>query len=135
MKWIPLDPPALLEGMIGLNGEERGFYCTVIALLYARKGKNVTDTLVCAAMACRPQVWRRVHPQLIHKGKIWRQEDGSWMANRVQTTLETVAKRMSLTRGFRLQQLKNQELKFAPTYGQPQPDIILPWRGTARGRR
>jgi len=136
MKWVPFDAPAFLEGCIGLGGEERGYYITVIALLIARTGKNVTDTLISQAMSERPQVWRRVSAQLVHKGKIWRQPDGSWMANRVQTSLETAAKRISLTRGLRLEQLRKQELNLGGNVRKHKQEIIsLPWRDTARGGR
>ena len=94
MKWYPHDPCAFLEGVINLNAEERGFYITLIDLLYARDGKNVTDELVSKAMGCRPQVWRRVKAQLIAAGKI-RELNGSLNANRVETTLQTAAKLMA----------------------------------------
>ena len=60
MKWYKHDPAAFLEGVIGLTAEERGFYITLIDLLYARDGHNVTDELVCSAMRCNPRTWRAV---------------------------------------------------------------------------
>ncbi len=86
MKWYRHDPAAFLEGVIGLDFEERGAYITLIDLLYARDGKDVTDDLVCKAAACRPQVWRRIKSKLVDKGKV-REVGGKLTANRVETTL------------------------------------------------
>jgi uncharacterized protein DUF1376 len=129
MKWYPRDPSAWLAGVIGLNAEQRGFYDTVIDLLYARDGKGVTDTLVCQAIGCRPHTWKRVKAELIHSGKISEAPDGSLMANRVESTLSTSRSRMVQTRGLRVQQLKKQELRLAPTYGKPKPYNILSFNG------
>lgn len=110
MRWYKHYPAQFLEGVTGLDAEERGFYITVIDLLYARDGKGVTDELVCSAIGCRPQVWRRVKANLLSKGKIT--ETSGWlMANRVETTLQTAQFAMSLTRGFRLAQLKKQGVR------------------------
>jgi hypothetical protein len=87
MKWYKHDPTAFLEGVIGLTAEERGFYITLIDLLYARDGQEVRDELVCKAMGCVPQVWRRVKGRLTACGKV-REVDGTLMANRVEATLK-----------------------------------------------
>jgi uncharacterized protein YdaU (DUF1376 family) len=112
MKWYCHDPAAFLEGCIGLNAEERGFYITLLDLIYARAPNNgVTDELVVKAMACRPQVWRRVKASLIAKGKVWDAE-GQLAANRVETTLQTAAKLMAnRTRSGRVSALKRAEIK------------------------
>lgn len=94
MKWYKRDPVAAIEGMMGLTPEERGFYNLVIDLLYARDG-NVTDDLVIKAMACRPQVWRRVKISLMEKGKVHQIGLGI-TANRVQSELISAAKRMEV---------------------------------------
>lgn len=107
MKWYARDPSAWLAGVIGLDAEERGFYDTIIDLLYARDGKDVTDALVCQAMGCRPQVWRRVKPRLIAAGKIT-ETAGKLMANRVETTLQTATKLMGMRGGFGGQNGENQ---------------------------
>jgi uncharacterized protein YdaU (DUF1376 family) len=91
MKWFKFDPHAFLEGTLGLDAEERGFYVTLLCLLYARDGEGVTDELVCKAMGCRPQVWRRVKTDLIGKGKV-REVFGKLTANRVETELHTAHK-------------------------------------------
>lgn len=90
MKWYKRDPAAALEGMIGLTLEERGAYNAVIDLCYARAltaNPHVTDKLVVQALACRPQVWRRLRASLIAKGKIHEEllPDGKFqlVANRV----------------------------------------------------
>ena len=55
MKWYKHDPAAFLEGVTGLTAQERGFYITLINLLYARDGHAVRDELVCSAMGCNPR--------------------------------------------------------------------------------
>lgn len=112
MKWCPFDPAAFLEGVIGLDAEERGFYITVIALCYARAPRtDVRDELVIGAMACRPQVWRRVKKSLILKEKV-HETDGKLTANRVQTTLQTAAILISnQSRRGRLSAAKRRENK------------------------
>ena len=88
MKWYKRDPAAALEGMIGLSAEERGYYNTLLDLLYARAPDGtVTDDLVCKAMACNPRSWRAVKKRLIEAGKIWVMDDGTLMAKRVENTL------------------------------------------------
>ena len=88
MKWYKRDPAAALEGMIGLTAEERGYYNTLLDLLYAHAPRSdVTDVLVIKAMAERPQVWRRVKAKLIAKGKV-RETDGKLTANRVETEVK-----------------------------------------------
>jgi len=111
MKWYKHDPAAFLEGCIGLNAEERGFYITLLDLLYARAPNGgVIDRLVVDAMACRPQVWRRVKASLIAKGKVRDGPDGL-TANRVETTVQTAVKLMSnRTRSGRVSALKRGEL-------------------------
>jgi uncharacterized protein YdaU (DUF1376 family) len=111
VKWYYHDPAAFLEGCIGLNAEERGFYITLLDLIYARAPNgSVTDELVVKAMACRPQVWRRVKASLIAKGKV-REAEGWLMANRVETTLQTAAKLMAnRTRSGRVSALKRAEI-------------------------
>lgn len=88
MKWYKRDPAAALEGMFGLSAEERGYYNTLLDLLYARAPHgDVTDLLVVKAMGERPQVWRRVKAKLIAKGKV-REVDGKLTANRVETEVK-----------------------------------------------
>lgn len=95
MKWYKRDPAAALEGMIGLSGEERGYYNTLIDLLYARAPHHdVTDVLVVKAMGEPPQVWRRVKASLITKGKVKQDADGKLMANRVKTEVKLAVNRM-----------------------------------------
>jgi uncharacterized protein YdaU (DUF1376 family) len=86
MRWYKHDPSAFLEGVFGLTAEERGFYITLIDLLYARDGHDVRDELVCSAMACNPRTWRAVKRRLIACGKV-REVDGKLTANRVERTL------------------------------------------------
>jgi Protein of unknown function (DUF1376) len=124
VKWYKHDPNAALAGMIGLTVEERGAYYTLIDLLYARAPQGiVTDSLVIAALAVRPQVWHRLKAQLIAKGKV-HEDNGKLMANRVQTEVETATYRMGLTRVLRGRQLKNQEVKIVSALfqrrGQPE---------------
>src|SRR5258707_11442459 len=96
MKWYPRDPAAALEGMIGFTAEERGYYNTLLDLLYARAPNGtVTDDLVVSAMKERPQVWRRVKRRLMEKGKVREGTDGTLTANRVETTVQTALKLMS----------------------------------------
>ena len=91
MKWYKRDPSAALAGMIGLTVEERGAYNAVIDLAYARAPHgDVTDALVIAALAIRPQMWRRLKARLIALGKI-RELDGKLLANRVETEVQTAA--------------------------------------------
>jgi hypothetical protein len=88
MKWYKRDPAAALEGMIGLTAEERGYYNTLLDLLYARAPRGeVTDLLVVKAMGERPQVWRRVKAALIAKGKV-HDVEGKLTANRVETEVK-----------------------------------------------
>jgi uncharacterized protein YdaU (DUF1376 family) len=86
MKWYKRDPNAALAGMVGLNGDERGYYNTLIDLLYARDG-DVTDELVVKAMACNPRSWRAVKKRLVEKGKVWTTADGKLMTKRVESEL------------------------------------------------
>ncbi len=111
MKWYKHDPSAALAGMIGLTVEERGAYYTLIDLLYARAPHNtVTDDLVIKALAVRPQTWQRLKASLIHKGKVHELADGSLMANRVQTTVQTFSSTSRLGAVLRGRRLKKQEL-------------------------
>jgi hypothetical protein len=113
VKWYKHDPAAFLEGCIGLNAEERGGYITLLCLIYARAPKNhVTDELVCSAMHCRPQVWRRLKASLMAKGKV-QEVDGHLTANRVQTTIETTLKLIAnRARSGRVSALKQAEIKW-----------------------
>jgi uncharacterized protein YdaU (DUF1376 family) len=86
MKWYKHDPAAFLEGVIGLTAEERGFYITLIDLLYARDGYSVTDELVCSAMRCNPRTWRAVKRRLMACGKV-REDNLGLTANRVELVL------------------------------------------------
>ena len=86
MKWYKHDPAAFLEGVMGLTAEERGFYITLIDLLYARDGYDVQDELVCSAMGCNPRTWRVVKRRLMACGKV-REVDGQLTANRVELVL------------------------------------------------
>lgn len=113
MKWYKRDPSAALAGMVGLDAEERGFYNTLLDLLYARDG-DVTDELVIKAMACRPQVWRRVKARLIEKGKV-RETGAKLTANRVEKELETAAKLITNMTALRQRQLENQILNSGDT--------------------
>jgi hypothetical protein len=99
MRYVSFDAPAFLEGVIGLNAQERGFYITLIALNYARARKNgsnqwivgdVTDDLICKAVACRPQTWRKIKRALILKGKM-SESEGKLEANRVQTEVSRLS--------------------------------------------
>jgi len=95
MKWYKHDPSAALAGMIGLSVEERGAYYTLIDLQYARAPHgDVTDALVIAALAVRPQVWKRLKVRLIALGKI-RELNGKLLANRVETEVQTAVKLMA----------------------------------------
>jgi Protein of unknown function (DUF1376) len=87
VKWYKHDPAAFLEGAIGLNAEERGFYITIIDLLCARDGIGVTDELVYKAIGCNPRTWQSIKERLARKGKIWTLEDGTLMAKRVEYVL------------------------------------------------
>ena len=115
MKYYYHDPAAFLSGCFELTIEERGAYITLIDLLYARYPHGldqVNDQLVCSALHCAPQVWRRIKASLIAKGKV-RETEGRLMANRVQTTLETAAKLMSnRSRSGRVSALKRAEIKW-----------------------
>jgi hypothetical protein len=93
--------------------EERGYYNTLLDLIYARAPNNhITDQLVCSAMHCRPQVWQRIKTSLMAKGKV-QEVDGYLTANRVQTTLQTAAKLMSnRSRSHRVSALKRAEIKW-----------------------
>ena len=86
MKWYKHDPAAFLEGVTGLTAQERGFYITLINLLYARDGHAVRDELVCSAMGCNPRTWRAVKARLMACGKV-REVDGNLTANRVEWVL------------------------------------------------
>jgi hypothetical protein len=128
MKYVSFEPAAFLEGVIELSGEERGFYITLIALNYARARRNgseqwnvgdVTDELVCQAMHCRPQTWRRVKMSLIAKGKV-HETDGKLRANRVQTEVSRV--------GLRAQGKQNQRLTRAGREGKEEE---LPLKGNS----
>ena len=88
MKWYKHDPAAFLEGVIGLTPEERGFYITVIDLLYARDGFNVTDVLVCSATACWPIRWQRVKARLVACGKL-KEVDGAISVERALNEIST----------------------------------------------
>src|SRR5512139_2082182 len=116
MKWYKRDPAAALEGMLGLTSEERGYYNTVIDLLYARTPHgSVNDELVIKAMGERPQVWRRVKGQLIAKGKI-RETDGKLTANRVETEVKLARQRMDTMRVLAHKRWQNKELTDAVTH-------------------
>ena len=126
MKYISFEAVAFLEGVIELSAEERGFYITLIALNYARAKQNgsdqwmvgdVTDDLICKAMACRPQTWRRVKTALILKGKV-HETGGKLRANRVQTEVSRV--------GFRAQGKQNQRVTDAGREGKEE---VLPLKG------
>jgi hypothetical protein len=95
MKWYKHDPTAFLEGVFGLTAEERGFYITLIDLLYARDGHDVRDELVCSAMACNPRTWRAVKRRLMACGKV-REIDGELTANRVERTLNEARMKLEL---------------------------------------
>ena len=99
MKWYKHDPSAFLEGVIGLTAEERGFYITLIDLLYARDGHDVRDELVCSAMGCNPRTWRAVKRRLIACGKV-REVDGELTANRVERTLNEARTKVELKPGL-----------------------------------
>lgn len=87
MRWYKRDPAAALEGMIGLSGEERGYYNALIDLIHARLPKgDVTDELVVKAMAERPQIWKRVKKSLISKGKVRETPDGKLTTNGLDRT-------------------------------------------------
>ena len=98
MKWYKHDPSAALAGMIGLTVEERGAYYTLMDLQYARAPHNdVTDELVVKALACHPQVWRRLKTSLVAKGKV-HETAGKLSANRVETQVK-LAIRKGLFKG------------------------------------
>jgi uncharacterized protein YdaU (DUF1376 family) len=131
MKWYKHDPAAFLEGVIGLTAEERGFYITIIDLLYARDAREVKDELVIKAMACDPRSWRAVKKRLVAKGKIWELADGSLMARRVEWGLSEA--RVASESGLRsaLHRWKNNGLGHASQQCYPQPDKSLSslWTG------
>jgi uncharacterized protein YdaU (DUF1376 family) len=108
MKWYARNPTDALEGMIGLTAEERGYYNTLLDLLYARAPYGtVTDELVSKAIGERPQVWRRVKASLIAKGKV-REVDGTLKANRVETEVKLARNRMD---NARVSRTKSNEIK------------------------
>lgn len=110
MKWYKRDPAAALEGMLGLSGEERGYYNTLLDLLYARAPNgDVTDELVVKAMGERPQVWRRVKAALIAKGKV-RETAGKLTANRVETEVKLAGYRRGLTTSLEDRNKKKQQV-------------------------
>ena len=109
MKWYKHDPAAFLEGVFGLTAEERGFYITLIDLLYARDGHDVRDELVCSAMACNPRTWRVVKRRLIACGKV-REVDGELTANRVELVLNEARMKGQLgTRSFEINGLQKEQ--------------------------
>lgn len=109
MKWYKHDPTAFLEGVIGLTAEERGFYITVIDLLYARDGHDVRDELVCQAMACNPRTWRVIKRRLIACGKV-REVDGELTANRVERVLNEARMKGQLgARSFEINGLQKEQ--------------------------
>jgi uncharacterized protein YdaU (DUF1376 family) len=125
MKWYKRDPAAALEGMIGLSGEERGYYNTLLDLLYARSPHGtVTDELVIKAAGERPQVWRRVKAMLIAKGKV-RETDGKLTANRVETEVKLARNRMDNMAVWNAKKNKTNDLGAHGTDTKPQlqPDL------------
>jgi hypothetical protein len=112
MKWYKRDPAAALEGMLGLTIEERGAYNALIDLIYARAPRGgVTDQLVCKALGCRPQVWRRLKASLVDKGKVWESPPGNLLANRVVTEVVSAEFRtQNMVRLGQVSALKRKEL-------------------------
>ena len=100
--------------------EERGYYNTLIDLLYARAPHHdVTDVLVVKAMGERPQVWRRVKARLIAKGKVKQDANGNLHANRVETEVKLAVNRMnkngvSGTTSAKINDLMGTELQLQP---------------------
>jgi uncharacterized protein YdaU (DUF1376 family) len=88
MKFYKRDPDAALGGMAELNFEQRGAYCSLIDLLYARDGiVPDNDVFVCRIFHCSVRTWRRLKIDLIAAGKIWVDEAGLLNANRVAETI------------------------------------------------
>lgn len=109
MKWYKHDPAAFLEGVIGLTAEERGFYITLIDLLYARDGHSVTDELVCSAMRCNPRTWRKVKQRLMACGKV-HQTNLGLTANRVELVLNEARMKGQLgVRSFEINGLQKEQ--------------------------
>jgi hypothetical protein len=113
MKWYKRDPAAALEGMLGLTIEERGAYNALIDLIYARAPRGgVTDQLVCKALGCRPQVWRRLKASLVDKGKVWESPPGNLLANRVVTEVVSAEFRtQNMARLGQVSALRRNEIK------------------------
>lgn len=109
MKWYKHDPTAFLEGVFGLTAEERGFYITLIDLLYARDGQNVRDELVCSAMGCNPRTWQAVKKRLMASGKV-REINGKLTANRVEWVLNEARMKGQLgARSFEINGLQKEQ--------------------------
>ena len=98
--------------MLGLTIEERGAYNALIDLIDARAPRGgVTDQLVCKALGCRPQVWRRLKVSLMAKDKVWESPPGNVLANRVVSEVVSAEFRtQNMVRLGRVSALKRSEL-------------------------
>ena len=71
IRWYKRDPDAALNGMVGLNLEQRGAYNTIIDLFYSRDGDVPDDDdFICNHLKCNRQRWRRLRTELMELGKL-----------------------------------------------------------------
>lgn len=71
IKWYKRDPERALNGMLGLNLEERGAYNTVLDLIYLRDGKLPDDDrFIAGYLGVDVRVWKRIKQRLIDLGKL-----------------------------------------------------------------
>jgi uncharacterized protein YdaU (DUF1376 family) len=72
IKWYKRDPRAALTGMMELNLEERGAYCTILELIYCHDGALEDDEILIASwLRVDLRVWRRLRATLLSRGKLY----------------------------------------------------------------
>ena len=84
---------AMLDDILPLSNEERGAYCTVLALIQARDGQIDDDDRFIAGW-CRLSLadWRRIRARLIALEKLYA-EDGALRSLRVDREVDAARRR------------------------------------------
>lgn len=80
LRWVRINVTELLEGIEGLNIEQRGFYLTALFRMYARGGSlPASDREGSVALRCDVRQFRRLRDQMLSLGKIY--QDGNDLRN------------------------------------------------------